>query len=318
MGRYPPPAVGAPTAATGPVTRVDLHTHSRRSDGVLEPAALVAAAAAAGVRLLALTDHDTLAGVRELLGPGALPLPPGFELVAGIELSTTAGADRELHLLGYGLDPDDEGLEARLASLRAERRRRFERIVDRLRAIGFPIDEALAGFDLAAIDALGRPTIARALVAAGHASSVADAFERFLGRGGPAYVPRPKLDPAAAIGLVREAGGFAVLAHPADVLPDDRLLAALAGAGLAGLEVYYRGYSPEVVATLAATARRHRLLATGGTDFHGDDGPYDLAARGIEVPLVVGRRFRTALGLRAGAAPARRKRAADRATLVGR
>lgn len=317
MGRYPPPGVETPARAAGPTT-VDLHTHSRRSDGVLEPRALVAAAAAAGVRLLALTDHDTLAGVRELRSAGAPPLPAGLELVAGIELSTTVDGDRELHLLGYGLDPDNDRLEARLAAFRAERRRRFERIVDRLRAIGCPVDEALAGLDLAATDALGRPTIARALVAAGYASSVADAFERFLGRGGPAYVPRPKLDPPAAIGLVREAGGVAVLAHPADVLPDEPLMDALVEAGLAGLEVHYRGYPPEVVATLAAIARRHRLLATGGTDFHGDDGPYEHAAREVEVPASAGRRFRAALAAHPRPGRPRRKRAPDRATLVGR
>ncbi|GIW20163.1 MAG: hypothetical protein KatS3mg065_0459 [Chloroflexota bacterium] len=131
-------------------------------------------------------------------------------------------------------------------------------------------------------------------------------------------MPRPKLDPPAAIGLVRRAGGVAILAHPADVLPDEPLLGALVEAGLAGLEVHYRGYPPETVATLAAIARRHRLLATGGTDFHGDDGPYERAASEVEVPASVGRRFRAALEAHPRPGRPRRKREPDRATLVGR
>lgn len=313
------PVLGPPNAAAA---AVDLHTHTRRSDGVLEPRALVEAAAAAGVRLLAITDHDTLAAVRELRAPGAPPLPAGLELVAGVELNARLD-DREWHVLGYGLDPADARLEARLADLRAGRRRRFEAMVARLRDLGLPIDDALAGIDLGATEALGRPTIARALVAAGHATSVADAFERLIGSGGPAYVPRPSLNPAAAIALVREAGGLAVLAHPADLLGDEPTLRALVAAGLAGLEVYYRGYPPEVVAALAEVAARHRLLAGGGTDYHGDDGPYELAARAVAVPPAVGRRLRSALDRlpgsgQAGRPPARRKAAAERATLVGR
>jgi predicted metal-dependent phosphoesterase TrpH len=312
------PALPSPEAVP---TSIDLHTHSRSSDGVLEPRTLVEVAAATGVRILALTDHDTLAGVRELRAAGAPPLPAGLELVAGVELNAQADG-REWHVLGYGLDPADERLEARLGTLRSERRRRFEAMVARLRELGLPIDDVLAGLDLEATDALGRPTIARALVAAGHATSVADAFERFIGAGGPAYVPRPRLDPAAAIALVREAGGLAVLAHPADLLAAEAPLRDLVAAGLEGLEVYYRGYPPEVVRALAELAARHRLLATGGTDYHGDDGPYELAARAVDVPSEVGRRVRAALARRRAAATAtdriRRTTTRRRATLVGR
>jgi predicted metal-dependent phosphoesterase TrpH len=318
-GRYR--RAGAPASAAARPTTVDLHTHTRRSDGVLEPTALVAAAAAAGVRLLAITDHDTLAAVRELRAADAAPLPAGLELVAGVELNARL-ADRELHILGYGLDPADAGLEARLTELRAGRRRRFEAMVARLRDLGLPIDTALAELDLAGTDALGRPTIARALVAAGHATSVADAFERLIGRGGPAYVPRPEPDPATAIALVREAGGLAVLAHPADLLAEPGLLGELVAAGLGGLEVYYRGYPPDVVAALASLAARFRLLATGGTDYHGDDGPYAAAARSVLVPAAVGRRFRAALARQRAAVatrPARRRSAPpDGVTLVDR
>ncbi len=303
-------------APEGPATPVDLHTHTSRSDGVLEPRALVEAAAAAGVRLLAITDHDTLAGLRELRAPEAPPLPAGLELLAGIELNAALETGTEVHVLGYGLDLADERLEARLEALRAERRVRFERIVARLREIGCSIDAVLAGFDLSRTEALGRPTVARALVAAGHATSVADAFERLIGRGGPAYVPHPRLDPAAAIALVREGGGLAVLAHPAEVVASRDLLADLVAVGLGGLEVYYRGYPPEVVAELASLAARHRLVATGGSDFHGERPPYAAVARSVSVPAAAGARLVAAL--RDAAASPRGKGWPGRATLVRR
>lgn len=313
--RYRQPSGEGPEEPAGPATPIDLHTHTSRSDGILEPRALVEAAAAAGVGLLAMTDHDTLAAVRELRAPDAAPLPAGLELVAGIELNTASEAGVEVHILGYGLDLADERLEARLEALRAERRVRFERIVARLREIGCSIDAALAELDLTKTEALGRPTIARALVAAGHATSVAEAFERLIGRGGPAYVPRPRLDPATAIALVREAGGLAVLAHPAEVVASGNLLAELVAVGLGGLEVHYRGYPPEVVAALAALAASHRLIATGGTDFHGDDAPYAIVARSVSVPAAIGERLLAALR---DAAPPRGKGRPGRVTLVGR
>lgn len=283
------------TAPTGRA-RVDLHTHTRRSDGVLEPRALVAAVAACGVELLAITDHDSLAAYRELRGG---PLPPGLELLAGVELNTHGPrsdlAEGELHILGYGVDPDDEAFEALLAGEREERRRRFWAVVDRLRAVGLSVDGAIEP-EIEEGRALGRPSLARALVRAGHAVSVADAFERILAPGRLGYLPRRRLRPEVAIQAIRRAGGAAVLAHFSQAVEEAALVRALQGEGLVGLEVYYPTFPVETVAALAAFARHEGLLATGGTDFHGDDGPYPVRHALLRVPPEVAEAVRATLG----------------------
>jgi predicted metal-dependent phosphoesterase TrpH len=269
-------------------TLVDLHVHTCRSDGLLGPSTLVAAAAAAGVRTLAITDHDTLAGYRDLVAPGAGPLPPGLCALAGVEINAVGGGldlpDGELHVVGLGVDPVDDAFEAALAGQRRERRRRFERMAARLRAAGLGVDAQLAGLDLTGDDALGRPTLARALVAAGFATSVQDAFARFVGRGGPGYVPREGLGPVAAIRAIRGAGGIPVLAH-FSVAPSRRvLLRELVDAGLAGLEVHHRSFDAATVAAVGAVARDLGLLPSGGTDYHGDDETYAEAIAETWVP----------------------------------
>jgi predicted metal-dependent phosphoesterase TrpH len=265
-------------------TVVDLHAHTCRSDGLLEPSALVAAAAAAGVRTLAITDHDTLAGYRDLVAPGAGPLPPGLDVLPGVEINAMAGGlnlpDGELHIVGLGVDSAHVAFEAALAEQRGGRRRRFERMAARLRAAGLGVDAQLAGLDLTRDDALGRPTLARALVAAGIATSVQDAFARFVGRGGPGYVPREGLGPVEAIRAIRGAGGIPVLAH-FSVAPSRRvLLRELMNSGLAGLEVHHRSFD----AAVAAVARDLGLLPSGGTDYHGDDETYAEAIGETWVP----------------------------------
>jgi len=269
-------------------TQVDLHAHTCRSDGLLSPSALVAAAAAVGVRVLAITDHDTLAGYRDLVAPGAGPLPPGLRVLAGVEINAVAPGldlpDGELHVVGLGVDPAAEAFEAALAAQRGGRRRRFERMVLRLRGAGLAVDAQLAGLDPADDDALGRPTLARALVAAGFATSVTDAFARFVGRGGPGYVPREGLGPIDAIRAIRGAGGIPVLAH-FSVAPSRRvLLRELMHAGLAGLEVHHRSFDAATVKSMGAVARDLGLLPSGGTDYHGDDETYAEAIAETWVP----------------------------------
>ena len=280
-------------------TLVDLHAHTCRSDGLLEPSALVAAAAAAGVRTFAIADHDTLAGYRDLVAPDAGPLPPGLCLLAGVEINAVAGGrdlpDGELHVVGLGVDPAADAFEAALAMQRGGRRRRFERMAARLRAAGLGVDPQLAGLDLARDDALGRPTLARALVAAGFATSVQDAFARFVGRGGPGYVPREGLGPIEAIRAIRGAGGIPVLAH-FSVAPSRRdLLRELMEAGLVGLEVHHRSFDAATVAAVGAVARDLGLLPSGGTDFHGDDETYAEAIGETWVPAEIAAGVRAAL-----------------------
>jgi predicted metal-dependent phosphoesterase TrpH len=256
---------------------VDLHAHTTRSDGVLAPDVLIEAAWAAGVRTFALTDHDTLAGVRDVVATGAIP--DGMTLIPGVEINALvpSGMDlweAELHILGFGMDPADDAFEETLASQRAQRRLRFARTVERLREIGLPIDVQVAALDPTDDDALGRPTIARALIAAGFASSVEDAFTRLIGYGCPAYVRREGMGPVQAIAAILDAGGVPVLAHFREAPERGDVLDELIAAGLAGLEVYYRTFDAATVAAVEAVARGRGLIATGGTDYHGDLGPY--------------------------------------------
>lgn len=272
-------------------SRVDLHTHSNRSDGVLDPAELVRAAAAAGVRVLALADHDTLAGVRELVAADRPRLP--LELLPAVEINSVASGipdlwEGELHILGLGVDPAHEPFEATLERQRTFRASRFHEIIARLRELGYPIEaqanELLAGAGAASGASLGRPQAARCLVAAGHVESVEQAMRQLLGRGCPAYVPRQGLGPFEAIAAILAAGGVPVLAHFADAPGRRDLIGELVAAGLAGLEVHYRHFDVATVAGAAAVASEMGLLATGGSDYHGDGETYAQVYAQLYVP----------------------------------
>ncbi len=292
----PPPGRGGITPPSP--TTVDLHAHTTRSDGIVGPHGLVRAAAAVGVRLLALTDHDTLAGYRDIVRDGAIP--DGLTLVPGVEINAIVTRDiglweGELHVLGFGVDPDDDAFEGVLAAQRARRRERFDRTVARLRDLEMPIDDQVADLITGDDDALGRPTVARALIAAGHATTVEDAFRHWLGWGSPAYVPRTGLGPTEAIAAIRAAGGIAVLAHFGEAPERIPVIAELVDAGLGGLEVYYRSFDAGTVAAVSAVAQRFGLLTTGGTDYHGDLGPYAEAHAALWVPPEVGVALRARL-----------------------
>ncbi|HEX8940674.1 MAG TPA: hypothetical protein VF763_10995 [Candidatus Limnocylindrales bacterium] len=302
---------GPPVVPPGP-SPVDLHSHTRRSDGLLEPAVLVAAAAAARVELLAITDHDTLAGVRELLAgvparvvgvgePATGVATASLRLLPGVEINAVAqGVERlwegELHVLGLGVDPADDAFEAALASQRAARERRAAAIVARLRELGMPVEAALERVPRPEGAAVGRPHLARALVEAGHAASVDDAMQRLLARGRPAYLPREGLGPAAAIAAIRAAGGLPVLAHFAEAVERHGLVEELRERGLGGLEVHYRHFDAATVAGLASLAAALRLVPTGGSDYHGDVESYAEAHAALWVPAADGEAVLGALG----------------------
>ena len=286
-----------PVVPPAPST-IDLHTHTLRSDGVLEPADLVRQAFDAGIRLLAITDHDNLAGYREMRASGALPA--GLELMPGVEINAVVDRrdelwEGELHILGFGMDADDEAFEAALARQRGERRRRFDRILVRLREIGMPVDVEIAQVAVGDDDALGRPTVARALIRAGHAVSVEDAFQRWLAWGMPAYVPRNGLGPVAAIGAIRGAGGLPVLAHFREAPDRMATLRELVEHGLGGLEVYYRSFDQPTVEAVGRVADALGLVRTGGTDYHGDLGPYAESHAELWVPPEVGVELKSAI-----------------------
>jgi predicted metal-dependent phosphoesterase TrpH len=280
-GRRPGERVVPPAPST-----IDLHTHSNRSDGVQDPAAIVGAAAAAGIRTLAITDHDTLAGLpaaREAARANAIDLIPGLEINTVAD-DADGFHEGELHVLGYGVDPANAGLAAALDVQRQQRRRRFWLIVERLSELDLSIDDVIRTLPLDDEDSLGRPTVARALVAKGHATSVDDAFRTLLSRGRPAYVPRQGLGPKGAIEAINGAGGIAVLAHFGEGAERPSVVRELMALGLRGLEVYYRAFPAETVDQLEALARVLRLVPTGGSDYHGDHETYAEAHAGLWVP----------------------------------
>lgn len=284
--------------ATSAPSRVDLHTHSHFSDGVLAPAALVQEAGRRGLRVLGLTDHDTTAGLAEAEAEAARV---GIDLVPGVELSTSDGA-REVHILGYLYDRTDARLQAALREFERLRWSRIEQIVARLAITETPI-ELQRVRELAGQGTAGRPHVARALVERGYADSIADAFDRFIGYGRPAYVPRPKIDPVEAIALVREAGGVAVLAHPGTAGDIEVTLARLVPAGLGGMEVYYGEYDDETRQRLRVIADRWGLIPTGGSDFHGTGFKAARELGGPHVPISSVERLRGAASRSRAAAP---------------
>ena len=255
-----------PTAGSHTPTLVDLHTHSRHSDGLQTPTALVEEAAGRGLRVLGLTDHDTVGGLAEATVAAARC---GIEVVPGVELSTGGlGSTPEIHLLGYFVDPTRPALLAGLAVYAQDREERLERIVARLARLGLRI-AAERVRDLAGPGTIGRPHVAQALVEAGYVADRREAFDRYLADGRPGFVPRPKVEPAAAIALIREAGGVPVLAHPFGSGELESTLSRLVPAGLAGLEVHYGDYDEAARRLLADAAARWGLIATGGSDYHG-------------------------------------------------
>lgn len=266
-------------------SRVDLHLHTTVSDGALRPEELVRAASAAGVEVMAVTDHDSIDGIREA-ERAASELP--IEVIPGIELSAGLDGD-DIHVLGYLLDPESRPLHKALSRLQEGRVTQARSMVERLKELGWPLDWERV-MALAQGSSIGRPHIARALIEQGYVGSVDEAFSRFLRRGGPGYVEGEKLLPQAAVGLIREAGGVPSLAHPIIVgandyrLDLDRLLPAMVEAGLEGIEAYYKGYTPELTARLLALASRHRLIPTGGSDFHGGGVVADAELGAVEVP----------------------------------
>jgi len=259
---------------------VDLHTHSTASDGTLPPEAVIATAVRVGLSALALTDHDTLAGLPAAREAAA---PSGLRVIAGVELSALHEG-RELHLLGLHLDSTDK-LDAHLAEFRETRRARAERIVKRLNELGVPIALS-AVLAQSAGASVGRPHVARAMVAGGWASDFKDAFERYLGSGKPAFVPKHRLTMSDAIRMVHEAGGLAVLAHPAQEGTRERL-AELVPLGLDGIEVRHPSHNAEDVMRLGALAEHFKLVPSGGSDWHGaSKGPRTLGNQRVPFAML--------------------------------
>jgi len=247
---------------------IDLHLHTTASDGRFSPAELVARASAAGLTTISVTDHDTVAAFAEAT---AAAQGVNIRVVPGIEI-TAVDDGRDVHMLGYFFDPLSTTLATVLERQRALRVARVREIGDKLATLGMPIDVESVLLAAAARpgSSVGRPQVARELVRAGYVTSVQDAFDKWLATGRPAFMPRTGPSPAAIVDTIHLAGGVASIAHPA-VTKRDELIAPLVDHGLDAIEVYHSDHSPEAEQLYKGMAKRHGVLVSGGSDFHGED-----------------------------------------------
>jgi predicted metal-dependent phosphoesterase TrpH len=243
----------------------DLHVHSNASDGVLSPEEVISEAVLRGLRGIALTDHDTIDGLQaaqEYIQQHNLNLM----FINGIEMNCEFRG-KEVHILGYFIQPEDQTLRHRLIEIRMLRHQRAESMVEKLQHLGISIDFARVK-EYAKGDLIGRPHIARALIEGGYSDSIEDAFYKYLGSGKPAYVPRYKFLPDEAIALVKKCGGIPVLAHPG-LINDADIVDEVIAMGIEGLEVYYPQHSQDQTEGFKKICLKNHLLMTGGSDFHG-------------------------------------------------
>ncbi len=278
---------------------VDLHTHSTASDGIYGPAELLRRAGEASLRVLALTDHDNTDGIPEA-AEAARRL--GIDFIPGIEINTDISGG-EVHVLGYFPEFERPDFQATLRTLRDARELRGQRMVELLNENGVALSwkrvrEIAEG-------AVGRPHVARVLVEAGYVQSIGEAFDRYIGTGCPAYVPRYRLTPLDAVRLICSANGLPVIAHPLN-LPGlvelRKWLPELCEAGLVGLETYYGPYTQEEERALLALANAFSLIPTGGSDFHGP-GIHPTPLGGREVPYVAVEQLKVAASRKQNASP---------------
>lgn len=243
----------------------DLHLHTNKSDGLLTPTELVRLASEKNLKAIAITDHDSIDGIREALDAGNIL---GLEVIPGVEFNTDAD-NGELHILGYFIDHHNEELAGFIKRLKSARFERVRNMVEKLRGMGIGI--SLESILLKAEDkaALGRPHIARALVEMGYAESIKDAFSKYIGAGCPAYVARYKLKPSEAIRLIKTAGGVPVLAHPG-LLSSPLYIDMCINAGIQGIEVYHSKHTKLKAEKFIKIAKDFSLVPTGGSDCHGE------------------------------------------------
>jgi predicted metal-dependent phosphoesterase TrpH len=260
------------------MSRVDLHIHTTASDGLLTPVEVVRTAIEKGLSAIAITDHDTTEGVEEALTAAE---GTGLEVIPGVELSAEHGSG-ETHILGYFVDRRDTALQEMLAVLRRARRERAWKMIGKLAALGVTVSWGRVLEIAGDSSAFGRPHIAQALREKGYVDTINEAFYRYIGLDGPAYVARYKLTPTQAVEIVRAAGGLPVLAHP---WRQREMVVRLSARGLVGVEAYYPRYSDEECEELASLGEQYGLIPTGGTDFHGYEDNGALTVGDVPVPM---------------------------------
>lgn len=271
-----------------PLGRADLHTHTTASDGTLSPAEHVRWAAQQGLAALGITDHDTIAGWDEAM---AAAREVGIEVVPACELSTEV-EKTEVHILAYYFDPAEPGMAALLQRMRGGRRARAKETVAKLHALGYTQVALERVLELGG-ESVGRPHIGAVMIEAGVVRTLQDAFDRFLGRDRPAYVPRPKLTPEEAIQIIKQAGGVPVVAHPG-LIRDDKWVRHFIGGGVMGLEAYHTDHSENQRQFYARWAADAGLICTGGTDSHGPRGSRTVLPGAVNVGLDVVEKLKAA------------------------
>ncbi|MFH1775381.1 MAG: PHP domain-containing protein [Chloroflexota bacterium] len=263
------------------MSQVDLHLHSTASDGRFSPEEIVRLAAGRGLTIIALADHDTADGIVPALA--AAEAFPELRVIPAVEISTDIPSG-EIHVLGYFIDLTDQELAASLKRFRHSREERAGGMVAKLRNLGIRIELERVR-EIAGAGSVGRPHLAQAMLEKGYIASLAEAFSKYIGHGGPAYVARDKMAPAEAVRLILGAGGLPVLAHPFTVADPETVTIELKAAGLVGIEAYYGGHSAEQINQLLGLAHKYHLIATGGSDYHGLDDSAEIMMGEVEVPL---------------------------------
>ncbi len=260
--------------------KADLHLHTTASDGRYSPEDLVRMAVSRGVEVIAITDHDSVDGIPAAL-EAAKPFPK-LRVIPGVEISTDV-PHGEVHMLGYFIDYSDPGLAKRLAELRNSRKLRAQKMIEKLATMGIHIEWDRVQ-EIAGSGSVGRPHVARAMMEKGYVQSTREAFSRFIGREGPAYVEREKMTPEQVVELIVKVGGLPVLAHPGDVDHLEDFIPRLQRVGMVGMEVYYDSYNTKTVEYLASLSHKHNLIALGGSDYHGLDTSTETPLGGVDIP----------------------------------
>ncbi len=282
------------------LTTVDLHLHTNRSDGTLTPTELVDLCAERGLRVIAISDHDSTEGIPEALD--AARRHPRLTVIPAIELSTDV-ADAEIHLLGYYVDYEDEGFQATLRRFREGRELRGRRMVEKLNEMGIGISWERVR-EIAGDASIGRPHMAQAMTESGYVRYPKDAFDKYLGRNGLAYVEREKLTPAQAVAILLDNGALPVIAHPtysaaksgrAGIADLRGKLVDLKAAGLVGMEVYYGDYTPNQVEWLRGLSDELGLIPCGGSDYHGLGNPNEPEPGAVGPPVTSVERLKALL-----------------------
>lgn len=260
---------------------IDLHIHSTASDGRLTPAEVVRKSAERGVTVIALADHDTVDGIAPALATAKAF--PWLKVIPCVEISTDI-PQGEVHVLGYFIDDTDLELRTTLATMRNSRQERAQKMVTKLGNLGMHISWSRVQ-EIAGSGSIGRPHLAQALLEKGYVATIKEAFTKYIGRDGPAYVERAKMTPREAVEIILCANGLPVLAHPFTIPAVEAIVIELKAAGLVGIEAYYNGYTADESKGLVSLAAKYNLIATGGSDYHGLDDGNETMIGSVAVPM---------------------------------